>query len=126
MVKGMKLTREYVKQQVKGDLLRGPLLLIVHYRIPINAGVTGSPREKRDTWPHHFKPDADNLDKYLWDCLSGILWQDDAQVAWCLRTKTQSSCKTGLTSIYAEEMSCDKPDYEKIIQTLWEQIQVDG
>lgn len=29
---------------------------------------------------HHSKPDLDNLEKFYLDCLSGLVWQDDAQV----------------------------------------------
>lgn len=43
------------------------------------------PRDKREDaiygdFPMIRKPDGDNLEKIVWDALTGIVWKDDAQV----------------------------------------------
>jgi Holliday junction resolvase RusA-like endonuclease len=30
---------------------------------------------------HTKTPDLDNLDKFIWDCMNGVVWVDDRQVA---------------------------------------------
>lgn len=63
----------------RGPPLVGPLRVDVEFVFP---------RTKSQIWktkpmvriPHAKKPDRDNLDKSVLDALTGLLWQDDAQV----------------------------------------------
>jgi hypothetical protein len=78
-----------------------------------------------NTWPHFTKPDADNLEKYLNDCFKGVVWSDDAQISWLLRSKTHTDHREGGTIFYAIELpEKGKPDYEKLLAVIRENIEV--
>lgn len=56
------------------DKLTGPLELIVTWCFPTHD-------HRRDGTPMTAKPDTDNLDKLLKDCMTHVgFWEDDAQV----------------------------------------------
>ena len=115
----MQETREYVKAQYNKEPLSGPLLLIIHYRIPLPAAYRSLRRQKYHNTPHEKKPDRDNLDKFLHDSLKGVLWEDDRQIVWSLISKTNSYSRIGETSIYLEELTSDeKPDYEYLLNVM--------
>ena len=71
--------RMAAREAYSGPPLDGPLCVDV---------VAVFPRPQSQIWKrremprqrHAKKPDRDNLDKAILDCLSGILWRDDCQV----------------------------------------------
>ena len=78
--------KAYVKllaqEAMKGTApLEGPLLVqTVYYRIkPVSWPKKPSKGNQWPWWPWK-KPDLDNFGKILWDAVTGIVWQDDAQV----------------------------------------------
>lgn len=70
------------------------------------------------------KPDGDNLEKYLNDSLSGIVWRDDAQITWILRSKTVTAEKEGYTIFYAQEIDQAQPDYDELLLAIREHIYI--
>lgn len=74
--------------------------------------------------PHIKRPDGDNLEKFLNDALTGVVWEDDARIAWILRSKTTTNEKKGYTIFYAQEISDSQPDYEGILQAIREHIYI--
>lgn len=62
-----------------GEPLTGPLAveLDLFFRCPVSDRRVRQPRRRR--W-HAKKPDADNVCKAVVDALTGIVWQDDAQI----------------------------------------------
>jgi Holliday junction resolvase RusA-like endonuclease len=121
-------TREFVKSFLKDKilpLLKGPLFVIVHYRIPAPAKITQKKRALQHKWPHAKKPDGDNLEKFLNDALNGIVWADDSQIAWLLRSKSITSSKTGSTTIFVRPLPEYEQDYQTIIDDIREHIDLD-
>ena len=73
---------------------------------------------KHHLHPHWVRPDGDNLEKFLNDTFTDLLWKDDAQIAWMLRSKSNTSNKTGRTVIHIEEIPYAKPDYSHILDII--------
>lgn len=72
------------KQQITSPLLEGPLCLDIQFLMPIPKGWPKYQIEKiyrGDFIYHEKKPDLDNLVKFVKDCLNGLAWKDDSQVA---------------------------------------------
>jgi hypothetical protein len=64
------------------------------------------------------------LEKFLNDSLTGIVWQDDAQIVWILRSKSITSNKSGYTIFYAQEIDDQEPKYNELIQAIKENIYI--
>lgn len=115
--------REHAKQVIQdNEVLYGPLLAVVHFRIPYPLSAKNYVRVRKHLTPHAKKPDADNLEKFLNDSLSGVLWKDDAQIAWLLRSKTVTKEKEGSTTIFVTEISDEPYNEQEIKQHLLEHI----
>jgi Holliday junction resolvase RusA-like endonuclease len=108
-------------------LLDGPLLLITHYRIPYSADA-GKMKERRahHCVPHIGRPDGDNLEKFLNDCLTGIVWKDDSRVAWHLRSKSYTKEPEGECLVYVTELKKGLPDYHKILEEIHKYIDLES
>ena len=125
--KGMNQVTNYIKKQFQGEkvpLLKGPLLVVVHFVLPAPLSVSKTRREQLNCRPMQKKPDGDNLEKFLNDALTGYVWDDDARVVWMLRSKTITIEKEGYTVFYAEEIPDAAPDYLKMLKTIEEQIYI--
>lgn len=72
------------------------------------------------------KPDGDNLEKYLNDCFTGLLWKDDAQIAWMVRSKSWTESKEGETYIFLRELPVGPQPYDLILTDICEHLKVDG
>ena len=69
--------------------LDGPLACFIEFVLPRPGSIPkreGTGRRWRDK-----KPDAENLAKSVLDALTGLVWRDDAQVAWLLVQKTEAA-----------------------------------
>lgn len=118
-------TREFVRKFFKGKtfpLLKGPLFVLVHYRIPAPSTLSKIKRAFQHQWPHAKKPDGDNLEKFLNDSLNGIIWADDSQIAWLLRSKSVTQDKIGSTTIFVRSLPEFSQDYQTIINDIREHI----
>lgn len=123
--KGMKKTREYVLQQASIPfLLKGPLLVIVHYRIPAPLGTVQRKRDPQHNKPHNKRPDGDNLEKFLNDSLNGVVWTDDSQIAWLVRSKSLTKAKEGETILFVRELGDNIPDYCLILSEIQQHIRL--
>lgn len=123
--RGMKLIATHVRKKLKGmPLLKGPLLVIVHFVLPAPLSHTEKRRALQNKKPHIKRPDGDNLEKFLNDSLTGIVWQDDAQIVWILRSKSITSNKSGYTIFYAQEIDDQEPKYNELIQAIKENIYI--
>ena len=74
-------TREYMtelglmaREQFQLDPYTGPLCVKIACVFPTQK------KERWGTW-HFIKPDADNIEKALFDALKGIVWRDDCLIA---------------------------------------------
>jgi Holliday junction resolvase RusA-like endonuclease len=61
---------------------RGPVALEIEFCMPIPKSTSNKKRGAmiRGEIMHTKKPDLDNLEKFVKDCLNGLAWKDDAQV----------------------------------------------
>lgn len=120
----MKNLRDYVQSQVNETWLpfEGPLLLVTHYRLPAPSSFNQRRRCGLHLLPHSYRPDGDNLDKFVGDALNGVLWKDDCQIVWALRSKTIVDAKVGETILFVRELLMRSPDYESIAADLAEQL----
>lgn len=123
----MKKTSEHVRKELcisDRPLMSGPLLVIVHFRFPAVASLSVPKKLAIDTCPYAKRPDGDNLEKFLNDALNSILWDDDASIAWMLRSKSFTMNKAGSTTIFVREISEGKPDYSALCKDIMENISV--
>lgn len=121
--KGMAALGKYVKKELKGlegHLLSGPLLMIVHFRLPLPTSYNGIKREENHGNLHDQRPDGDNLEKFLNDSLNKILWEDDSKICITFRTKSWTKDNTGDVTIFIRELRGKKPDYQLILDDLLE------
>lgn len=127
--KGMRQTREIVQQALKEAQslpIKGPVLCIVHFRVPVPAGVHSHvQRERRHCCPHWTRPDGDNFEKFLNDSLLKITWFDDSHIVWMLRSKSQTKEKVGSTVLYFQELDKGKPDYDVILTAIKNNIRIE-
>lgn len=82
--------KEYYQWQIKSQWniahpITGPVGLSIIYHLPIPKGTSKIRRlQMLHGRSHHIKkPDIDNLNKFLCDCLKTIVFEDDSQV-WTL------------------------------------------
>lgn len=127
--RGMLLTREYVRKHLQKaypdrKILKGPLLVVLHFKIPAPKSLPGRKRVLQNRLPHINKPDGDNLEKFLNDALNGIVWEDDSRIAWLLRSKSISSNKEGETILFVRELENELPNYEMILSDIKENINI--
>ena len=69
-------------QQTKGETLQGALIVKMDFGMAMPKKVAKSKREAMlcgDIAPTK-KPDLDNLEKMILDCLNKIVWEDDKQI----------------------------------------------
>jgi Holliday junction resolvase RusA-like endonuclease len=125
--RGMKQVAEYVKKAFKDralPLLKGPLLVIVHFVLPAPLSLPERKRRVQNFLPHAKRPDGDNLEKFLNDALTGVMWADDGCIPWLLRSKSITSARNGFTIFYAKEINNEPPDYEGLLETIRENIYI--
>lgn len=79
--------REYAQWQIKAyfnqqNPIAGPVRLICEYHLPIPTSTRKAIRTQMlNGMVYHIKkPDVDNLNKFLCDCLKTIVFEDDSQV----------------------------------------------
>lgn len=53
---------------------------------------------------HLNRPDGDNLEKFLNDALNTVLWGDDSQIVYTIRSKTIIDSKVGETLLIVHEL----------------------
>lgn len=97
----------------------------MHFRIPAPLSLPERKRRSQHGLPHIKKPDGDNLEKFLNDSLNGIIWNDDARIAWIVRSKSITSAKVGETIIFVRELDDGLPNYDLIISDIMEHIHIE-
>lgn len=81
----MQEVRAAASKEYNGDLLEGPITLLVTFSFPRPTGHIGSGRNSGSVKPsapiHHTQaPDLDKLTRSINDALTGVIWRDDKQV----------------------------------------------
>lgn len=105
--------------QFNGALLSGPLLVMCRFHIPLTKTQHRERKAFLNTLPHWKKPDGDNLEKFLFDCCSRIVWQDDAQVAWMIRSKVWTNEPEGWTDFFVTEIPETTLNLDELLKTIW-------
>lgn len=74
---------ELLVQYLFGDrpILKGPLALYVTFYLPIPKSLSNKKQQNLENTYHWRKPDKDNLEKWLCDICSKIVYTDDSQIA---------------------------------------------
>ena len=79
-----KAALEAMREQAEGQLLDGPLELVLTFHMPRpKSHYRSGGRILKETSPkwHVHKPDATKLIRAVEDAMTGIVWNDDSQVA---------------------------------------------
>lgn len=98
--------REKLAQHAPERKLKGPVVLQVSWRFPLDKG-----KRHRDGEYKTSKPDTDNLQKLLKDCMTTAgFWRDDAQV--CLECVEKLWAERPGILIRVEEMAPETPNEE--------------
>ena len=71
-----------VRQQINQKPLKGAISLVIRFYMPIPKSTSKKRYQlmEKALIPHIKKPDLDNLEKFVSDCLKGEAWVDDSQV----------------------------------------------
>jgi len=74
--------RWQLRAQMPENMLTVPLELdfVFYFAIPKTTSTAKRKQMLRDEIHHMIKPDNDNLQKYLLDCMTGVIYEDDCQV----------------------------------------------
>ena len=82
-----------VRQQINQEPFKGAVSLVVGFYMPIpkNTSKKRSQLMEKALIHHIKKPDLDNLEKFVSDCLKGEAWVDDSQVVHSDTTKVYSA-----------------------------------
>ena len=87
---------QLIRYEYQGDLIQGAVEVLWTALMPIPK--SWSKKKRQETYhtkvPHIKKPDSDNLEKMLFDCMNGIVWKDDCQV-WRVFKEKRYSVETG-------------------------------
>jgi len=81
-----KAEKEKIRWQLRSDykeeLLTGPLQAYILYYFPIPKSASKKMRKSMITGEvHHvMKPDKDNLEKFICDCMTGVIYDDDCKI----------------------------------------------
>lgn len=78
-------------QHGNNPLLDGPLALYITFYMPIPDSILARKRARLEGTYHHKRPDTDNLEKWILDLCSHVIFKDDAQVALTSKKKIYSS-----------------------------------
>jgi len=122
------LFREFVVANLPHDfrILEGPLLVIVHFRLPTPKRLKKDPLYRAHGYPHTRRPDGDNLEKFMNDILKGIVFKDDCQIAWLLRSKTYTGEDEGSTTFFVKEIEdTAPPDYPQLLLAMEANINIE-
>lgn len=108
--------KNYIKTQIPTDFVKfkGPLMVILQFNLPITTQLQGAKRKSLHNNYHIMRPDGDNLEKFLNDCMNGLIWDDDKQVSVLLRTKILSTDKVGFTKVHVHEFDNKLMNTEEI------------
>lgn len=87
-----------IKSQFREEPLTVPLALDLIFFMPIPQSLSGIKKRQmaNGVVAHTKKPDLDNLQKFVLDCLNGLVFKDDAQISE-IRAKKIYSNKPGTT-----------------------------
>ena len=79
----MNATSFIIKSQYHGPQLTGPLSISIIFFMPIPKSLSKKKQQQLAGTYHYKRPDIDNLEKYLLDCIafSGSVFIDDSQIA---------------------------------------------
>lgn len=71
-----------MKSLYRGEPLEAPLCLSVTFFMPIpqSASKIKKTQMKNGVIAHTKRPDLDNLQKFLLDCMNGLIFKDDSQI----------------------------------------------
>jgi Holliday junction resolvase RusA-like endonuclease len=94
--------RLIIKSQWTGKLIEGAVRLKIIYFMPIPSSYSKKKQAAVDGTFHIKRPDEDNLTKLIKDCMSGIVYKDDSQVASAHYDKIYD--KNPRTEIYVREL----------------------
>lgn len=95
--------RWQIKSQFREELILGPVMLEFNFYIPILKGAKGILKQQMINGlakPLH-KPDSTNLQKFYEDCMTGIVYEDDAQVCDVYSRKRYSEKPGVLIKVYS-------------------------
>jgi Holliday junction resolvase RusA-like endonuclease len=88
--------RWYLRSQLRGDPLSTPLMVDIIFYFPVPKHVSSvKKKEMLNNMIHHMKrPDVDNCAKFILDCMNGVVFVDDSQIA-DLHARKQYSMRPG-------------------------------
>lgn len=71
-----------IRSQYNNEPIGGPVLIVITFFMPIPKSTSGiKKRQMLNGRIHHIKkPDIDNLQKFIFDCLNELVLRDDAQI----------------------------------------------
>jgi Holliday junction resolvase RusA-like endonuclease len=98
-----------IKEQIKGKkLLTGAIHLEITFFMPIPKAISKKKKlamQIREIW-HTKRPDLDNLEKFVSDCLNSLAWKDDSQIVTSITHKIYDD--NPRTEIMIEELTDER------------------
>lgn len=80
------VVKKQLSQLPNFQLLKGPISVDLEFQMPIPKSISTKKHQLLINQPHIKTKDIDNLCKFIFDALNGIVWEDDALI-WNLKAK---------------------------------------
>lgn len=74
---------------------------------------------------HKSRPDGDNLEKYFIDAMTGLIFADDCEISWVMRSKSYTSDMNGETVAHFLELPPEYIDYGRIEDFIIQHLSVE-
>jgi len=115
------VTRFQLASQYKEEPISTPVKVLVRFFFAAPASASKKRKELMlaGEIKHSCKPDSDNLTKYIFDCMNGLIFVDDSQVCEYHVVKSYSEIPRTEITIMALEKNIDRDPIEEADDAAW-------
>lgn len=88
--------------------------VVFYMKIPVSTSKAKTQQMLQGKINHMIKPDVDNCCKYILDCMTGLIYEDDAQIVKLTATKLYTDAPRTVVHIRQIKFETDKEYYDSI------------
>ena len=115
------ITRAQMASQYKLVPISSPVKILVRFFFSVPASASQKRKELMLSGEikHACKPDSDNLTKYIFDCMNGLIFVDDSQVCEYHVVKSYSKCPRTEITVMELNKNLDRDPEEDADDAEW-------